>query len=68
MLNTIFTKMYYTAADDLPGLDNGFMDYAQEQVGIGILIVVIALMAFFLIKQAWGRLLGTLVKIGRAHV
>lgn len=61
MVNTIFAKMYQTAADDLPGFDNGFKDYAQEQVGIFILIVVIGLMAFFLVKQAWGRLLGTLV-------
>lgn len=61
MFSMIFAKMTHFAADadSLPGVDNGLEDYVKDQAGTAVIIVVVALVAFFLVKQSWGRLLGT---------
>lgn len=62
MFNLLMAKMNLMAADDdLPGLDNGLFDEVKEQGGVFILIVVIAFMIFYLVKQAWGRLIGVVL-------
>lgn len=48
-------------AGDLPGFDNGALDYIQEQAGMFIIAIVVIMVGFYLVKQSWGRLIGTII-------
>jgi len=48
-------------ADDLPGLDNGLVDWAKEQGGLFIVCIVVLVAGFYLVKQSIGKLIGTIV-------
>jgi len=48
-------------AGDLPGFDNGLIDYVKEQGGLAIMIVSIVMVIFFLLKQSFGKLFGTVL-------
>ena len=48
-------------AGDLPGFDNGALDYIQEQAGFLIIAIVVLMVGFYLVKQSWGKLVGTII-------
>ena len=64
MLNALLFKLnsiLLAADDDLPSLDNGAKSWIKNEAGTAVVVVVAVLVVVFLIRQSWGRLLGTIV-------
>lgn len=63
MLSSFFSSItkHSIILADLPSLDNGFRQWIEDQAGTLVILAVIVFSAVFLIKQSWGRLIGTII-------